>query len=60
MGVPVDVHSSSSRIAYARLHSMLVGRREQTDIVSSDLFPCAVRMSTEATGGFASHSLVSQ
>lgn len=56
-------HGSSAtlfvRKQYVRLHSTLVSRREQTDIVSSDLF-CLCGMSTEATGGLASDTLVSQ
>lgn len=65
---PVDVHVCSRPLGstaplfvwsqYARLHSTLVGRREQTDIVGSDLF-CVWGMSTEAAGGFGSHSLTS-
>lgn len=38
---------------------MLVGRREQTDIVSSDLLR-VLGMWAEATGGLGSHSSVSQ
>lgn len=52
--VPLFVRSQ-----YVQLHSTLVGRREQTDIVSSDLF-CVRGMSTEGTGGLGSHSLVNQ